>query len=149
MPYILVTLDRPCVAGGVADHVRMNLEGQAGLPTGPFHHPVEAVSSERATTTFRRENERRRWLLRLLQFPQRPPQIALEALNQRYALGDIGRTEYLENRDDILAAQRSILAAQRSSQVADSHVARSFGEKGKSAWRTLSAPGDRIGPPST
>jgi hypothetical protein len=64
------------------------------------------------------------------------PEIALEALNQRYALGDVGRTEYLENRDDILAAQRS-------AQVADSHVARSFGEKVKSAWRTLSAPGDR------
>jgi hypothetical protein len=48
VPYILVTvaLDRPCVlssidqllAGGVADHVRMNLEGQVGLLAGPLHH---------------------------------------------------------------------------------------------------------------
>ena len=33
----------------------------------------------------------RRWRARKLR-----PQIALEALNQRYALGDIGRTEYLQ-----------------------------------------------------
>jgi uncharacterized membrane protein len=66
------------------------------------------------------------------------PQIALEALNQRYALGDIGRTEYLQNRDDILAAQRS-------SQVAKSHAAHIFGEKVKGAWRTLSAPDERTG----
>jgi hypothetical protein len=32
----------------------------------------------------------RRWRARELR-----PQIALEALNQRYALGEIGRTEYL------------------------------------------------------
>jgi hypothetical protein len=82
------------------------------------------------------------WYVQRRRVRELRPEIALEALNQRYALGDIGRTEYLENRDDILAAQRS-------SQVADSHVARSFGEKVKSAWRTLSAPGDRIGPPST
>jgi hypothetical protein len=35
---------------------------------------------------------------------KRRPEIALDALNQRYALGDIGRTEYLQNRNDILAA---------------------------------------------
>jgi uncharacterized membrane protein len=44
------------------------------------------------------------------------PQIALEALNQRYALGDIGRTEYLQNRDDILAAQRTASAASAGSR---------------------------------
>ena len=52
----------------------------------------------------------RRWRARKLR-----PQIALEALNQRYALGDIGRTEYLQNRDDIvdiLAVQRTASAAQ-------------------------------------
>jgi uncharacterized membrane protein len=37
---------------------------------------------------------------------QRSPEIALEALNQRYAVGDIGRTEYLQNRDNILAVLR-------------------------------------------
>jgi uncharacterized membrane protein len=37
----------------------------------------------------------------------RRPEIALEALNRRYALGDIGRSEYLQNRDDILAEQVS------------------------------------------
>jgi hypothetical protein len=36
---------------------------------------------------------------------ERRPEIALEVLNQRYALGEIGRSEYLQNRDDILAAQ--------------------------------------------
>jgi uncharacterized membrane protein len=36
----------------------------------------------------------RRWRARELR-----PQIALEALNQRYALGDISRTEYLQNRN--------------------------------------------------
>jgi hypothetical protein len=62
--------------------------------------------------------------------------IALEALNQRYALGDIDRTGYLQNRDDILAAQRS-------SQVAKSQAAHIFGEKVKSVWRTLPAPDER------
>ena len=52
----------------------------------------------------------RRWRARKLR-----PQIALEALNQRYALGDIGRTEYLQNRDDILAAQRTASAASAGS----------------------------------
>jgi outer membrane protein TolC len=41
------------------------------------------------------------------------PQIALEALNQRYGVGDISRTEYLQNRDDILAAQRSSQVAKK------------------------------------
>jgi uncharacterized membrane protein len=36
---------------------------------------------------------------------ERRPEIALEVLNQRYALGEIGRSEYLQNRDDILASQ--------------------------------------------
>jgi Flp pilus assembly protein TadG len=44
------------------------------------------------------------------------PQIGLEALNQRYARGDIGRTEYLQNRDDILAAQRTASAASAGSR---------------------------------
>ena len=44
------------------------------------------------------------------------PQIALEALNQRYALGDIGRTEYLQYRDDILAAQRAASATSAGSR---------------------------------
>jgi uncharacterized membrane protein len=56
------------------------------------------------------------WYMRRRRARKLRPQIALEALNQRYALGDIGRTEYLQNRDDILAAQRS-------SQVAKSHAA--------------------------
>jgi len=44
------------------------------------------------------------------------PQIALETLNQRYALGDIGRTEYLQYRDDILAAQRAASATSAGSR---------------------------------
>jgi uncharacterized membrane protein len=56
------------------------------------------------------------WYMRRRRARKLRPQIALEALNQRYALGDIGRTEYLQNRDDILAAQLS-------SQVAKSHAA--------------------------
>jgi uncharacterized membrane protein len=35
----------------------------------------------------------------------RRPEIALEVLNRRYARGEIGRSEYLQNRDDILATQ--------------------------------------------
>jgi hypothetical protein len=72
--HILVTeveLDRPCilagigqlVAGGVADHVRMNLKGQAGLLAGSLHHSVEAVPGEWRATTFGRERERRLGLL--------------------------------------------------------------------------------------
>jgi len=37
----------------------------------------------------------------------RRPEVALEVLNQRYALGEIDRSEYLQNRDAILAAQAS------------------------------------------
>jgi VanZ family protein len=76
------------------------------------------------------------WYMRRRRARKLRPQIALEALNQRYALGDIGRTEYLQNRDDILAAQRS-------SQVTKSHATHIFGEKVKGAWRTLSAPDER------
>jgi uncharacterized membrane protein len=53
----------------------------------------------------------RRWRARELR-----PQIALEAINQRYALGEIGRTEYLRNRDDILAAQHTASAASAGSR---------------------------------
>ena len=53
----------------------------------------------------------RRWRARELR-----PQIELEPLNQRYALGDIGRTEYLQNRDDILATQRTASAASAGSR---------------------------------
>jgi uncharacterized membrane protein len=45
------------------------------------------------------------WYIRRRRACERRPEIALEVLNQRYALGEIGRSEYLQNRDDILAAQ--------------------------------------------
>jgi uncharacterized membrane protein len=45
------------------------------------------------------------WYIRRRRARERRPEIALEVLNQRYALGEIGRSEYLRNRDDILAAQ--------------------------------------------
>ena len=45
------------------------------------------------------------WYMRRRRARRQRPQIALDALNRRYALGDISRTEYLQNRDDILAAQ--------------------------------------------
>jgi uncharacterized membrane protein len=45
------------------------------------------------------------WYMRRRRARKLRPQIALEALNRRYALGDISRTEYLQHRDDILAAQ--------------------------------------------
>jgi putative membrane protein len=35
------------------------------------------------------------------------PEVALDVLNQRYARGEIGRSEYLQNRDNILAEQAS------------------------------------------
>ena len=44
------------------------------------------------------------WCIRRRRARERRPEIALEVLNQRYALGEIGRSEYLQNRDDILAA---------------------------------------------
>jgi hypothetical protein len=53
------------------------------------------------------------WYIRRRRARKLRPQIAFEALNQRYALGDIGRTEYLKNRDDILAAQRAASASSR------------------------------------
>jgi hypothetical protein len=56
------------------------------------------------------------WYIRRRRARKLRPQIALEALNQRYALGNIGRTEYLKNRDDILAAQRAASAASASSR---------------------------------
>jgi Sulfate permease family len=56
---------------GVTDHVRMNLEGQSGLPAGSLHHPVEDVPGERGTITFGCEHERRLRLLLLLQLWQR------------------------------------------------------------------------------
>jgi uncharacterized membrane protein len=46
------------------------------------------------------------WYMRHRRARKLHPQIALEALNQSYALGDVSRTEYLQNRDNILAAQR-------------------------------------------
>jgi len=46
------------------------------------------------------------WYIRRRRARARRPEIALEALNKRYALGDIGRNEYLQNRDDILAAMQ-------------------------------------------
>jgi uncharacterized membrane protein len=45
------------------------------------------------------------WYIRRRLARERRPEIALEILNHRYALGEIGRSEYLQNRDDILAAQ--------------------------------------------
>jgi uncharacterized membrane protein len=45
------------------------------------------------------------WYIRRRLDRARPPEIALEVLNRRYARGEIGRSEYLQNRDDILAAQ--------------------------------------------
>ena len=56
------------------------------------------------------------WYMRRRRARKQRPQIALEALNQRYALGDIGRTEYLQNRDDILAAQRAASATSAGSR---------------------------------
>ncbi len=75
------------------------------------------------------------WYIRRRRARARRPEIVLEALNRRYVLGDIGRSEYLQNRDDILAAQ----------SIAKSQAARGFGEKIKSAWRTLSASDERTG----
>ena len=45
------------------------------------------------------------WYIRRRSARERRPEIVLEVLNRRYALGEIGRSEYLQNRDDILAAQ--------------------------------------------
>ena len=45
------------------------------------------------------------WYIRRRRERARRPEIALEVLNRRYARGEIGRSEYLQNRDDILAAQ--------------------------------------------
>ena len=45
------------------------------------------------------------WYIRRRLDRARRPEIALEVLNRRYARGEIGRSEYLQNRDDILAAQ--------------------------------------------
>jgi len=56
------------------------------------------------------------WYMRRRSARKLRPQIALDALNQQYALGDIGRTEYLQPRDDILATQRTTSAASAGSR---------------------------------
>jgi len=56
------------------------------------------------------------WYMRRRRARKLRPEIALEALNQRYALGEIGRSEYLQNRDDILAAQRTASSASAGSR---------------------------------
>jgi uncharacterized membrane protein len=45
------------------------------------------------------------WYIRRRRARERSPEIALEVLNRRYARGEIGRSEYLQNRDDILATE--------------------------------------------
>jgi uncharacterized membrane protein len=45
------------------------------------------------------------WYIRRRRARERRPEIALEVLNRRYARGEIGRSEYLQNRDDILATE--------------------------------------------
>jgi uncharacterized membrane protein len=45
------------------------------------------------------------WYIRRRRARQRRPEVMLEVLNKRYALGEIGRSEYLQSRDDIVAAQ--------------------------------------------
>ena len=46
------------------------------------------------------------WYIRRRRAREQSPQIALEVLNRRYALGEIDRTEYLQTRDDILVERR-------------------------------------------
>ena len=46
------------------------------------------------------------WYIRRRPAREQSPQIALEVLNRRYALGEIDRTEYLQTRDDILVERR-------------------------------------------
>ena len=46
------------------------------------------------------------WYIRRRRAREQRPQIALEVLNRRYALGEIDRTEYLQTRDDILVEPR-------------------------------------------
>jgi uncharacterized membrane protein len=45
------------------------------------------------------------WYIRRRRAREQRPEIVLEVLNQRYALGELGRSEYLQNRDNILFAQ--------------------------------------------
>ena len=45
------------------------------------------------------------WYIRRQRERARRPEIALEVLNERYARGEIGRSQYLQNRDGILAAK--------------------------------------------
>ena len=71
---------------GVTDHVRMNLEGQSGLPAGSLHHPVEDVPDERGTITFGCEHERRLRLLLLLQLSQRPQFVTANLMYCRLAV---------------------------------------------------------------
>jgi uncharacterized membrane protein len=42
------------------------------------------------------------WYIRRRRARAQLPENALESLNERYALGHIGRSEYLQNRDNIL-----------------------------------------------
>jgi hypothetical protein len=73
------------------------------VDTHRFEHSVVVVLAVIATIVF--VIAWPFWYIRRRRARERRPEIALEVLNQRYALGEIGRSEYLQNRDDILAAQ--------------------------------------------
>ena len=45
------------------------------------------------------------WYIRRWRERARRPENVLEVLNERYARGEISRSEYLQNRDDILATE--------------------------------------------
>ena len=62
-------LVRQCVARGMAQHVRMNLEGHPGLNPGPLDHLLQAGHGE-GRTSLADEDEGRLGIA--FQCPQRP-----------------------------------------------------------------------------
>src|SRR5664279_6582303 len=82
MPHV-----RQSVAAGVAEHVRVRLEGQLGLPARPFDHAGEASRTKRCPS-FRCEHKGRLGFLLALKSPQRPQYIPEDRMGTRGALLD-------------------------------------------------------------
>jgi hypothetical protein len=66
------------IAGGMAQHVRMELERKTCFPPRPLDHPIEAIRCERSAA-FAHEHKRRFWSL-TLQLPQHPELIAANGM---------------------------------------------------------------------
>src|SRR5664279_6369105 len=80
MPHV-----RQSVAAGVAEHVRVRLEGQLGLPARAFDHAGEASRTKRCPA-FRGEHKGRFGFLLALKTPQGPQLVTKDRVGTRSTL---------------------------------------------------------------